>query len=137
MVHKRKVKTKCKRRSKICTYRMNETSPKTYWYLLKKEGMPSEASPRLDDWVSLNIYLGFPGHPQAWALASPHSSHINTSSIFEHFIYTKLNKILVRSISIIKQITTLSTVSNHSYFIFALNLLYSNFTVAYTYQYNP
>ena len=45
---KGKVKTKCKRRSKICTYRMNETNPKTYRYLLKKEGMPSGASPSLD-----------------------------------------------------------------------------------------
>ena len=45
---KRKVKTKCKRRSKICTYRMNETNPKTYRYLLKKDGMPSGASPSLD-----------------------------------------------------------------------------------------
>ena len=31
-----------------CTYRMNETNPKTYRYLLKKEGMPSRASPSLD-----------------------------------------------------------------------------------------
>ena len=45
---KEKVKTKCKRRSKICTYRMNETTPKTYRYLLKKDGMPSGASPSLD-----------------------------------------------------------------------------------------
>ena len=42
MVHKRKAKTKCKRRSKTCTYRMNETNPKTYRYLLKKEGMASQ-----------------------------------------------------------------------------------------------
>ena len=39
---KRKVKTKCKRRSKTCTYRMNETNLKTYRYLLKKEGMPPQ-----------------------------------------------------------------------------------------------
>jgi len=31
-----------------CTYRMNEMNPKTYRYLLKKEGMPSGASPSLD-----------------------------------------------------------------------------------------
>ena len=91
MVHKRKMKTKCKRRSKICTHRMNETNPKTYRYLLKKDGMPSGASPSLDAWLSLNIYLGFLGHPQAWALASPPSPHIGTSSIFKHFIHTKLN----------------------------------------------
>ena len=92
MVHKIKVKTKCKRCSKICTYRMNETNPKTYRYLLKKDGMPSGASPSLDTWVSLNIYLGCLGHPQARALASPPSPHIETSSIFEHFIHTKLNR---------------------------------------------
>ena len=92
MVHKIKVKTKCKRRSKICTYHMNETNPKTYRYLLKKDGMPSGASPSLDAWVSLNIYLGCLGHPQDWALVSPTSPHIETSSVFEHFIHTKLNR---------------------------------------------
>ena len=89
MVHKRKMKTKCKRHSKTCTYHMNETYPKTYRYLLKKDGMPSGASPSLDAWVSLNIYLGCLGHPQAWALASLPSSHIETFSIIEHFIHTK------------------------------------------------
>ena len=92
MVHKIKKKTKCKRRSKICTYHMNETNPKTYRYLLKKDVMPFGASPILDAWVSLNIYLGCLGHPQAWALASPPSPRIETSSISEHFIHTKLNR---------------------------------------------
>ena len=92
MVHKIKMKTKCKRRSKICTYHMNETNPKTYRYLLKKDGMPSRASPSLDAWVSLSIYLGCLGHPQACALTSPPSPHIETSSIFEHCIHTKLNR---------------------------------------------
>ena len=71
MVHQRKVKTECKIHSKICTYHMNEMKPKTYRYLLKKEGMPSGASPSLDAWVSLNIYLGCLGNPQDWARASP------------------------------------------------------------------
>ena len=65
MVHKRTVKTKCKRRSKICTYHMNGMKPKTYRYLLKKDGMPSGASPSLEASVSLNIYLGCLGNPQA------------------------------------------------------------------------
>ena len=43
---KRKIKST--RRSKICAYRMNKTNTKTYRYLLKKEGMPSGASPSLD-----------------------------------------------------------------------------------------
>ena len=47
-----------------CTYRMNETNPKTYRYLLKKEGMPSGASSSLDAWVSFNIYLGDLGIPK-------------------------------------------------------------------------
>ena len=43
---------------------MNETNPKTYWYLLKKDGMPSGASPSLDAWVSLNISWGSLGIPK-------------------------------------------------------------------------
>ena len=70
----------------------NLGSTKTDRSLLKKEGMPSEASPSLDAWVSLNIYLGCLGHPQAWALASLPSSHIETFSIIEHFIHTKLQQ---------------------------------------------
>ena len=38
-----------------------------------KEEMPSGASPSLDAWGSLNITLGFLGHPQAQALATPYS----------------------------------------------------------------
>ena len=38
-----------------------------------KEGMPSGASPSLGSWLSLNITLGFLGHPQAQALATPYS----------------------------------------------------------------
>ena len=98
MMHKIKLKTKSKRCSKICTYRMN-ANPKTYRYLLKKDGMPSGASPSLNTWVSLNIYLGCLGLSQAWALASPPSSHIDTSSIFEHFIHTKLNRTISGGVS--------------------------------------
>ena len=86
------MKNKHKRRSKICTYHMNETKTKTYRYLLKKDGMPSGSSPSLDTWVSLNIYFACLGQTQAWALASPPSHHIETSSIFDHFIHTKLNR---------------------------------------------
>jgi hypothetical protein len=95
---------------------VNKTKTKTYRYLLKKDGMPFGASPSLDTWVSLNIYLGCLGHPQAWALASLPSSHIKTSSIFDHFIHTKLNRNLMRSVSLIMQITTLSTVANQFFF---------------------
>ena len=37
-----------------------------------------------------NIHLGCLGNTQAWTLASLYSSHIDSSSIFEHFIHTKL-----------------------------------------------
>ena len=127
MVHQRKVKTKCKRRSKICTYHMNETKPKTYWYLLKKDGMPSEASPSIDAWVSLNIYLGCLGHPQAWALSSLPFPHIQTSS-FRHTSSTQNStESSVRSVSIINQITTLSTVANQ-FIVFFLHCSYCNIT---------
>jgi hypothetical protein len=99
MVHKIKIKNKHKRRSKIHTYHMNETKMKTYRYLLKKDGMPSGASPSLGTWVSLNIYLGCHGNHQAWALSSPPSPHIETSSIFDHFIHTKLNRIFSGGVS--------------------------------------
>ena len=76
--------------------------------------------PSLDAWVSLNIYLGCLGHPQAWDLASPPSPHIETSLIFEHFIHTKLNKTFVRSVSIIMQSTTLSIVANPFIFYYCI-----------------
>ena len=47
MVQKRNMKTK-EKTLQDCTYRMNEMNPKTYRYLLKKEGMPSGASSSLD-----------------------------------------------------------------------------------------
>ena len=101
-------------------FHVNKTKTETYRYLLKKDGMPYGASQSLDAWVSLNIYLGCLGHPQAWSLASPPSPHIETSTIFERFIHTKLNKTLVRSIGIIKKITTLSTTANPFIFYFCI-----------------
>mgnify|MGYP005849580289 CR=1 FL=1 len=43
--------------------------------------------PKLRRLSLLEYLLGVP-----WALASPLSPHIETSSIFEHFIHTKLNQ---------------------------------------------
>ena len=54
-----------------------------------------------------NIYLGCLGNPQAWALASLYSSHIGNSSFFDTSSTQNFNKNFVRSVSIIKQITTL------------------------------
>ena len=42
------------------------------------------------------------------------------TSVTPRFVHTKLNKNFVRSVSIIKQITTLSTVATNSNFVFAL-----------------
>jgi len=117
---KEKWKLNTKRHSRIYTYHMNETKTKTHRYSLKKDGLPSGASPSLDAWVSLDIYLGCFGHPQAWTLASPPSPRIETSSIFDHFIHTKLNRNLVRSVSIIMQITTLCTITNPFIFCFCI-----------------
>ena len=120
MLHERKVKTQCKRRSKICTYHMNETKTKTYRYLLNKDGMPSGASPILDAWVSLDIYMWCLGNPQDWALASPPCPHIDTSSSLITSSTQNSTESLVRSASIIKQITTLSTVANQFIFCFCI-----------------
>ena len=46
------------------------------------------------------------GIPKLELLPLFYSSHIGNFSFFEHFIHTKLNKNYVRSVSIIKQITT-------------------------------
>ena len=59
--------------------------------LVEERGDAFPASPSLDAWFSLNIYLGCLGHPQAWALASLPFPHIETSSI-RHFTHTKLQQ---------------------------------------------
>ena len=64
------------RRSKKNTYHVvnkNIASSKFTDGLKTKQGMPSEASPSLDAWLSLNITLGCLGHSQAQALATPYS----------------------------------------------------------------
>ena len=107
MVYKRKVKTKSKRRSKICAYRMNETNPKTYRYLLKKEGMPSRASPSLYAWVSLKYLLGVPwASPSLSSCLSSFSSHRDLLDIRTLHPHKTSTESSVRSVSIIKQITT-------------------------------
>ena len=120
MVHKIKVKTKCKRRSKTCTYRMNETNMKTYRYLLKKEGMPSGASPSLDASNFLKYYLWVPwASPSLRSCLSSFSSYrdLLDQTLHPHKTSTENS---VRSISIIKQITTLSTVANQLIFCFCI-----------------
>ena len=86
----------------------------------------------------LEYYLGVP-----WAspiLGSCHSLFHSPSNLhpkLENFNHTKLNKIFVRSVSIRKQTTTISTVANLFLSFFALYLLYSNFSMAKTLQSEP
>ena len=100
---------------------MNETNTKTYLYLLKKEGMPSGASPSLDAWVSLNNNLGC--HGASPSLGSSYSLFLHPSwshPKLENFNHTKLNKTFMRSVSITKQITTISIVANPFIFYFSI-----------------
>ena len=120
MVHKRKVKTKCKRRSKTCTYRMNETNPKTYRYLLRKGGcLPS--IPKLRRLSLLEYLLGVPrASPSLSSCLSSFFSHrdlLDHRTLHPHKTSTENS---VRSVSIIKQITTLSTVANQFIFCFSI-----------------
>ncbi len=135
---------------------------------VEERGDASPASPSLDAWVSLNIYLGCLGHPQAWSLASlpkrirkhtdicwrkrgclPSIPKLRRLSLLEYLLgvpraspslisclssFSSYRDILdqtlhphktstensVRSVSIIKQITTLSTVANQFIFCFCI-----------------
>src|SRR3989337_3172370 len=81
--------------------------------------MPSGASPSLVAWFSLNMNLGC--HGTSPSLGSFHSLFLHPSRShpkLENFNYTKLNKNFVRSVSIRKQITTISTVANPFIFYF-------------------
>src|SRR3989337_805137 len=81
--------------------------------------MPSGASPRLVHWFSLNINLGC--HGSSPSLGSFHSLFLHPSRShpkLENFNHTKLNKTFVRSVSIRKKITTISTVANPFIFYF-------------------
>ena len=119
MVQQIKVKTKCKIRSKTCTYRMNETNTKTYRYLLKKEGMPSGGIPKLRRLSLLEYLLGVP--QESPSLSSCLSSFFSHRDLLDHQTlhpHKTSTENSVRSVSIIKEITTLSTVANQFIFCF-------------------
>src|SRR3990170_6500127 len=83
--------------------------------------MPSGASSSLVAWFSLNINMGC--HGASPSLGSLHSLFLHPSQShpkLENFNHTKLNKTFVRSVSIRKQITTLSTVANLFIFYFCI-----------------
>ena len=124
MVHKRKIKTKCKRRSKICTYRMNETNPKTYRILVEERWDAFRGIPKLRHLSLLEYLLGV---PQASPILSfCLSSFFSHRDLLDHrTLHPRKTSTenSVRSVSIIKQITTLSTVVNQFIFCFALYLL--------------
>ena len=86
-----------------------------------KEGMPSGASPSLGFLVVLGFYLGLPFSSPS--LGSCYSLFHNPSNLYpklENFNHTKLDKTFVRSVSIIKQITTLSIVANPFIFYYCI-----------------
>ena len=92
--------------------------------------MPSGASPSLVDWFSLNINLG--GHGASPSLRFSYSLFLHPSRShpkLENFNHTKLNKTFVRSVSITKQITTISTVLNQ--FIFYSCIISTVFQLFY------
>ena len=112
------------RRSKQNTYHVvnkNIASSKFTDGLKTKEGMPSGASPRLGTWVFLGYYLG-------GALGTPKLRFLSLLILLisvsrpklENFNHTKLNKIFMRSISIRKEITTISAVENQLIFYFCI-----------------
>ena len=73
-----------------------------------KEGMPSGASPSLGFWLSLNFTLGYLGHPQAEALATPCSKiHQIFTQKLENFTTQNSTENLMSFVSIRKQTTTL------------------------------
>ena len=102
MVPKKKKNTKD-------TNHVNKTKTEVYRYLLKKkDGMPTGASPSIDAWVSFEIFtwgaLGIPKlelFPLLLLLTSRLPRSSNTSST------QNFNKNFVRSVSVIKQTTTL------------------------------
>ena len=121
MVHKIKLKTKCKRRSKIHTYHMNEMNPKTYRYFVEERGDAFRGIPKLKRLSLLEYLLGVPrASPRLSSFLSSFFSHrdlLDHRTLHPHKTSTENS---VRSVSIIKQITTLSTVANQFIFCFCI-----------------
>ena len=112
------------RRSKQNTYHVankNIAPSKIPMVVRRKRGMPLGACPSLVDCFSLNITLGCHGHPRAHALLTPYSFiHRDLTQNLKTSITQILTKPLVRSVSIINQITTLSTVANPFIFYYCI-----------------
>ena len=91
--------------------------------------MPSRGIPKLRILAILE-YLGVPR--ESPSLGSCHSLFLHPSRShqkLENFNHTKLNKTFMRSVSIRKQITTISTVANP--FIFYFCIIYTVFQLFY------
>ena len=81
--------------------------------------MPSGASPSLDAWVFLEYYLGVPRASPSLGFCYSLFLHPSWSHPkLENFNHTKLNKTFMRSVSIRKQTTIISTVENPFIFYF-------------------
>ena len=112
MVHKRKMKTKCKRRSKIAHIAWTKRIRKHTDTCWRKRGcLPS--IPKLRCLSLLEYLLGVPRASPS--LSSCLSSFFSHRDLLDHRTLhpdKTSTENSVRSISIIKQITTLSTVTN-------------------------
>ena len=86
--------------------------------MVEERGDAFEASPSLFGWYSLYITLGCPGHPKLRLLPLLIPSSIVISPKTCKLQSHKTQQNLVRSVSIIKQITTLSIVANPFIFYF-------------------
>ena len=118
MVHTMKMKNKHKRCSKICTYHMNETNPKTY-LLVEERWDAFRGIPKHRRLSLLEYLLGVPrASPSLSSCLSSFFSHrylLDHRTLHPHKTSTENS---VRSVSIIKQITTLRTVVNQFIFCF-------------------
>ena len=112
--------TRCSKQNSWYVTNKNIAPSKIPMVVRRKRGCHSGASPSLVACFSLDISGGSVASP---ILGSYHSLFLHPSwshPKLENFNHTKLNKIFVRSISIIKKTTTLITVENPFIFYYCI-----------------
>ena len=118
---KKKNKQRRSRQNSWYVTNKNITSSKIPVVVRGKRRMPLEASPSLVACSNLDSFLGC--HGASPSLGSSYSLFLHPSwslPKLENFNHTKLNKTFMRSVSITKQITTLSTAANPFIFYFCI-----------------
>ena len=110
---------------------MNKHKNQNILILVEERWDAFRGIPKLRRLSLLEYLLGVPWESPSLNSCLPPSAPIETPSIFEQFIHTKLNKTSMRSVGIIKQITTLSTVANSFIFYFCIIATVYNFSMAY------